>query len=601
MTLIDPESLFENVNEKSKLEKERDKILADFQAASQKQDELSKMISALNVKKADLAAHKRMLDNKIREIEAKEQQDQRDRDNLIKLQAEAEEIQKYHKRLEELIGEMYSWGQAREYQKEDIVSCIKCYMEGKQGFLNANDMSLGKTFEAICILQALKQIKPKARILWLTKLSLTISTPKEIKRWWPEASLITSAVAKNPAQRKIVLDMLNMGADFLVANYEFIKTTPELDNYHFDFLVIDEAHKLKGGANQGKPTDIWKATKKLKQNVDFCIFLTGTPMVNKSSEMWAYLNIFDEMRFPNLRQFERSLQIYKGYQMDHNANEKAAQTLQGILRGQMIRRTADEVGLELPEIVSETRELQMHPDQREAYDQMRTQFFIWLEEQTDEPLTSTSILAQLIRLRQINVWPDNIVFNQRDENNNIIKTQTLNIKQSSKIDEAMDIIDNCGDQIVVFSTFNEPLEEIRRRCGTSEYNLRCQVLNGTNSWNVGQIESDFQAGKIDVLCLNSAVGEGLNLQKDKSKWPGGARFGIMLDKWYSPARNDQCLRRIIRPGSSDKGVFYYLENERSVDAWINELNAIKQADFDSITSSKQLRPRDWKAYLKDKI
>lgn len=594
-----PVDIFKASSEIDRLRKEEEEILKEFNKATEKQEELIALNKALNQQKADLAAKRRILNQQIRDIEAKEARDKAEEDKLEKLKAEAKELEKYNQRLEDLCKDFAAWDSARQYQKEDLVVSIKAYLEGKSGILNANDMSLGKTFEAIVLLYALKQIKPEAKILWLTKASLTISTPMEIKRWWPECKLITSAIAKDKQARKFVLEMLDMGADFLVANYEFIKVTPELEKYKFDFLVIDEAHKLKGGANAGKPTDIWKATKKLVQNVEFSIFLTGTPMVNKSAEMWAYLNIFDETRFPNLRQFERALNIYRGYQASSYHTEKASETLQQILRGQMFRRTAEEVGLQLPDIQSETIMLQMSPAQRDAYDQMRQQFFIWLDEQGDEPLTATSILAQLIRLRQINVWPDNIVFKKKDGNGTVISEQVLNIKESAKIDEAMEIIDNCGDQIVVFSTFNEPLMEIKRRC--LELGITCETLTGANSDQVGHIEKEFQQQKIQVLCLNSAVGEGLNLQKDKSKWPGGARYGIMLDKWYSPARNEQCLRRIVRPGSTDKGTFYYLENERSVDSWINELNMTKQAEFDSITGNKTLRPKDWKNFLKDKL
>ena len=53
---------------------------------------------------------------------------------------------------------------------------------------------------------------------------------------------------------------------------------------------------------------------------------------------------------------------------------------------------------------------------------------------------------------------------------------------------------------------------------------------------MGDYETDFQAGKIDVLLINMAMGEGMNLHKDAAKWPGGARAVIMLDRWWNHAK-----------------------------------------------------------------
>lgn len=595
---------FTTFTEKDQLEQKKAKKLEEFHKLDdedaklrEEMNKLSMAMKVLNQKKADIAASIRQAQAEIQKLEERERLEKQEEERLAKLRDEAKELEKYHTMLEELTQDFPAWGVARAYQKEDILLTLKAYLEEKSGMLLSHDMSLGKTFIATILLYVMKQLNPDLRILWLTKKSLTISTPIEIKRWWPEANLITSALAKNAESRARILDLLDYGADFLVANYEFIKVAKEIENYEFDILVVDEAHKLKGGANPSGPTDIWKATKKLRQRVKFTIFLTGTPMVNRPEEMWAYLNIFDEERFPTVRQFERSLNTYRSYMELQNQTEKASALLQGILRGQMIRRTAEEVGLQLPPITPETIMLEMTPKQREAYNQMRDYFYIWLDQQEDEALTSTSILAQLIRLRQINVWPNNIKFEIKDKEGFITDTRYLMIPESSKIDEAMDIIDNVGDQIVVFSTFNEPLFEIQNRVGKKD----CEVLYGDNSWDVGRIEKQFQQGNTQVLCMNSAVGEGLNLQKDKSKWPGGARYGIMLDKWYSPARNDQCLKRIVRPGSNDRGTFYYLENTDSVDAWLNILNQEKQDSFDSITKNETLRPKNWKQYLKDKI
>ena len=573
------------------------KKLGELNHIHDEEAELFRKLNALKEKKIVVAGETQKLRTQIYELEREQRQADAEKEKLAKLRAEANEMEAYSLELDEMLKGYEAWDACRHYQKEDLAVTLKAIKDNRSGVINANDMSMGKTFEAILTMIVLQEMNPKAKFLWLTKDSLTVSTPGEIRRWWPKAKIVTSAVMQGKEQRNMLLDFLDMGFNILVANYEFVTSTPRIFETDFDYLIIDEAHKLKGGANPGGPTNIWKAVNKLSQNVTFSIYLTGTPMVNRPEEMWSYLHIFDPIRFPNLRQFQRQFNVFKSYT---DGTAQASTTLLQLLKGQMFRRTCEEVGLELPDIQKIPRIIKMLPKQREAYDQMLKFFYIWLEEQGDEPLTATAILAQLIRLRQINVWPDNIVFKIKDDDGNVIGESILNIKEGSKIDEAMDIIEELEEheQVVLFSTFNEPLVELERRIKAAGYT--CRTLTGENTWEVGQLEKQFQQGQIKVLLMNSAVGEGLNLHKDKTKWPGGARYGIMLDKWYSPARNEQCYRRIVRPGSTDKGAFYFLENENSVDTFINLLNEEKQASFDTITDSNAIR-HDWKQYLKGKL
>lgn len=581
-----------NISELEKVRIEREKTLSDYRAKEKEEQELLSLLNELRTQKDEVRRKGYLLRAKIDELEREETLRIQQEQELAALKLEAQSLQAYENKLEELCVDFPAWQRARPYQKEDLVFSLKCFLEGKSGLMNANDMSMGKTMEAVILLYVIKKLHPDWKILWLTKKTLTISSPKEIKRWWPEAYLVTSAAVNDVKGRNFVLEMVKLGADILVANYEFVRSTPKVKDVNWNVIVVDEAHKLKGGANPGGPTDIWVKVKELCLTSNFNIFLTGTPMVNAPEEMWSYLHIFDPVKFPKLRDFQNAFMEYRSFSRNFTMETKATKLLQNVLKGQMFRRSRFEVNLQLPPITEEVIELEMTPKQREIYDQMRLSFFVWLDENQDTALTATAILAQLTRLRQISVWPSNIRFKT------VQGERVLNVEESAKIDEAEEIIQRVNEQIVVFGTFNEPLFEIQRRC--QKMGISCQVLWGDNSHLVGQFESQFQNGKIQVLCMNSAVGEGLNLNKNPLQWEGGASYGIMLDKWWSPARNEQCLSRIVRPGSTDTGVFYYLENIRSVDAFINELLIEKKDSFESITESAAIRP-NWREYLENLI
>ncbi len=540
-----------------------------------------------------------------REIQAEEERQRLERlkiEEERRLRAEMLSMKEVDDEIRKLCEGFEAYDKAHPYQIEDVVSSINAYKAGKRGMLNANDMGMGKTFESAIVLYCMQKLLAetlgrKPKILWLTKKSLVTkeSTKKEIARWNPNWKTIQPVDGGSPAQREFVVEFYRDSdmADMFLANYEFVRTTPVAQTMKWDIIVVDEVHKLKGGANSNGPTNIWTSIKNLCVNAEYVLMLSGTPMVNAPEEMWSYLHIFNPEKFPDLKTFKKNFMEYKTIAGEFKLVVDANKLLEQVLKGQMIRRSAAEVGLQIPELNYEVVEIERTPAQDEAYKQMQNHFFVWLDEQQDKPLSAMAIIAQLTRLRQINVWPV-VNFTRTDENGYEV-TETLDIRESSKIDEAMDIIDNAQDQVIIFSTFNEPMYEIQRRCRLK--GLRCEIISGSEKHNF-DVEAEFQQGRINVLCLNSSMGEGLNLQKNPEHWPGGASYGIFLDLWWSPARNEQCIKRIHRQGSSIPVFIYELQNVPSVDQFIKAKNDEKNEQFNSIMESGEIRPAsEWKKLL----
>ena len=495
-----------------------------------------------------------------------------------------------------------AWEAARPYQIEDVVQIVHMYLTGMSGIMNANEMALGKTFETLVALKIICELHKREhgnlpRMLWLTKLSilLTGGTVKEAKRWFPELMIFAAKGSEPPAAKEMYFEVAASGGLCIITNYEAVKTTPAIQKIQWDILVMDEVHKLKGGAN-AKPSQIWTAVKDL--DCKFKIMLTGTPLVNRLEEVWSYLHIFDADLFPSSRQFTRQFAALRDLSGKLKFDMGSEKLLKDILRRRLIRRTAHEVGLQIPEEVYQDIFLEHNDEQGKIYRQMQERFFIWLEGQDETHLTANSILTQLIRLRQINVLPV-ANFKIRDEEGNVVGIEKLEVRDSSKLDEAVNIITQTNDQCIVGCNFNEPLEELALRLQVE--GLRPEIISSKYAQQMDKFEVGFQNGEIDVLLINLAMGEGLNLHKDSDKWSGGARAVIFLDKWYNNARNDQFKKRAIRPGkNTGEPVFVYnLQVENSVDAYIEELCAIKAEQFGNLTEDSGLRPTEgFKAHLK---
>jgi SNF2 family DNA or RNA helicase len=331
----------------------------------------------------------------------------------------------------------------------------------------------------------------------------------------------------------------------------------------------------------------------------FTFMLSGTPIVAQPEEMWSYLHIFAPDRFPTLRDFKRKYAGMQNIAGEYQWAVDAHKLLSQGMKGQMIRRRVDEVGIEMPELTEIIRTLEMTGQQRKLYDQLRKQFWIWLDEQEGKALTAMAIIAQLIRLRQINTWPAGIKLTDPDTK----KVTHLDLQESAKVDEAMDIITefiDAEESVVISCTFNGPLLEVQRRC--EELMIPCDVLTGETKDETGVYAERFRQNKGRVLCLNSAMGEGLNLHKMPDRWPGGSRVIVHLDKWYTPARNEQVERRIYRLGIKEGAIAYYLRCEESVDDFLDAILAERMEMIGSIVESDQVRPSgDWKSFLQGKI
>lgn len=585
----------------------RDKVIEVEVKYQTKHHEISAKILALRAQLDSLHTKQYEECKKLRD---KYDEDMARLNALRKQKAEEEANAAYEetaKLIKEICDDFAAWNMAREYQVEDVVRIVHQFLIGSTGVMNANEMSLGKTFESIIALYIIRilfeqKYGRKPTMLWLTKASIveTGGTKNEATRWDPTLKMFPLRGSDAKPVREMVFKMMGSGGSCVLTNYETLRTTPQARKVQWDLVVMDEVHKLKGGANANGATAIWSTVKDVVGTSKFIMMLTGTPLVNKVEEIWSYLHIFDPVVFPDARRFARQFSAFKDMSGKLQFSLQSERLLKDILKGRLIRRTAHEVGLQMPPVTYIDTVLPHNLEQGDIYQQMKKNFFVWLEGQ-DKPLTAMALLAQLTRLRQINVLPV-ATFKSTDEFGNETITK-LDVRDSSKLDEAVEIIQQTDDQVIVFCTFNEPLNELAFRLQVE--GLSSAVISSETTKSMSAFEIGFQNKEIDVLLINSAMGEGMNLHKDIAKWTGGARAVIMLDRWWNPARNRQCIARAVRP-ETDQSVkerepvmVYNLYCDGSVDYFIQALIDEKAAQFDSITEAKELRPAsEWRDMLK---
>lgn len=210
--------------------------------------------------------------------------------------------------------------------------------------LLADQMGLGKTVQAIGLINALPSIK---RTLVICPASLKINWKNEIMTW---------------SARPCTVHMINSKSEWIPAgiviiNYEQVpKFRTEIDNTPWDLLICDESHYLKNAKSQRTQLifghwddDPKKRIYPIKAARRLC--MTGTPVLNRPKELWTTVRALDRQGLgKDWHHFHTHYcGAYKdkfGWQLDGASNlEELNRRLK---LGIMLRRKKEEVLPQLP-------------------------------------------------------------------------------------------------------------------------------------------------------------------------------------------------------------------------------------------------------------
>lgn len=200
------------------------------------------------------------------------------------------------------------------------------------GALLADDMGLGKTRQALEVARHLN----KARTLIVCPGSVRFTWDKQVKQWLDQAPfVITKGTEASTAEA--------MHSKYLVTSYELAGKLHE--NYMPDFLIVDEAHNLRGRWAKRS-----KRLLELASIAQYKLALTGTPIWSRPRDLWMLLKILFKWRFGTAEEFDYA---YCGATINQwggreNKGSTRPDELKTRLNYVMVRREKKEVANQLP-------------------------------------------------------------------------------------------------------------------------------------------------------------------------------------------------------------------------------------------------------------
>ena len=537
------------------VENNRDALLAEYQAK----------LDTINQERARIISERDAIERGIGDIKFQQEKLKKSLDKTVEELQAKQRIKELEKKWVAVM-DSPEWATLFDYQKVGAK-----FMASIPKGLLADQMGLGKTrqiIEAIKLTDADFADTPQNHaVIWVTKKALMYSTLREFQKWAP--SRIVMVGDGTPAQKEFLAQIAyDQGAVFII-NYDAFhlrgkknggNNQSKILDIPWKRVITDEAHRYRNN-----DTHFFKNVKVLSNRAKQFYALSGTPIQNRPDDFWSILNMILPDRFPSKARFINEYCYSYGYQGTQNTFRSGHfDRLINQVKDYVIRRRKDEVELDLPDILLDERFVELTTAQRELYDDMRDKFGIWLDEQQEESLTATNVLAHFTRLMQLALYPKGVKITRSDGTE-----KHVTLDESAKLDEAMEIIEELlenEEKCVIFSRFNPVLHEIKRRVEAKEINGRrnrvAVITDSPPSHVVDQAIQDYDNGEVMVLCSNllGGLNEGQNLQS-------GSHV-IFMNMWWNPGVIEQCRDRMHRIGQMKNVEMHVIQAKDTIDAYI---------------------------------
>ncbi len=272
-------------------------------------------------------------------------------------------------------------------------------------------------------------------------------------------------------------------------------------------VVLDECHLIKNPNSLRS-----KACRKLAGKALAVIPLSGTPITHHTGDLWPTLFAMEPGAWPSRERFNiRYLDTVAGDYSDRvlGINAHTEPEFRMTLMGQMRRMAKADVLDQLPPKVYSTREVELPPAGRKAYDSMKEDMLATMAD--GQELPAMDALSQLLRLLQLACAEADIEITEETVDGEYgpeLKTHVhVELREGCwKADALMEILEERPDkQTVVFAPSRQLVELGATRAEKAGYRV-ARIVGGQTAADRTAQQDGFQAGEYDVLFATTQAG-----------------------------------------------------------------------------------------------
>ncbi|MFJ5772936.1 SNF2-related protein [Streptomyces sp. NPDC093094] len=439
----------------------------------------------------------------------------------------------------------------RDYQLRGLAWLDLMTSLGLGGCL-ADDMGLGKTVTVIAL--HLKRAR--------TEPTLVVCPASLLGNWQREITRFAPGV---PVRRFHGSERSLAGLDggFVLTTYGTLRSAaPALAEQPWGMVVADEAQHVKNP---------YSATAKALRTLPTParVALTGTPVENNLSELWALL----DWTTPGLLGPLKSFRARHARAVETGEDEEAAQRLARLVRPFLLRRRKSDPGIvpELPPKTETDHPVPLTREQAALYEAVVRESMAAIE--TAQGIARRGLVLKLLgALKQICDHP--ALYLKEEPGPTNTARQAARSGKLALLDELLDTLLSEDGSALVFTQYVGMARLITSHLAGRA--IPVDLLHGgTPVPERERMVDRFQSGATPVLVLSlKAAGTGLNLTR--------AGHVVHFDRWWNPAVEEQATDRAYRIGQTQPVQVHRLITEGTVEDRIADMLAAKRALADAV-------------------
>ncbi|MFI8809099.1 DEAD/DEAH box helicase [Micrococcus luteus] len=439
----------------------------------------------------------------------------------------------------------------RPYQEEGL-RWLAFLWEQDLGGILADDMGLGKTVQTLALFAHARQARPERPPFLVVAPSSVVSVwAAEAEKFTPD--LDVRVLDTTTRKRGTAVADEVAGADVVVTSYTLLRIDAgQYGGLDWGGVVFDEAQFLKNRAAK-----VHTVARDLR--APFRLAITGTPMENSLSDLWALLGVVVPGLFPSHRRFRETYVT----PIETGGDPERMAALRRRVRPFMLRRSKELVAKDLPSKQEQILQVELEPAHRKLYDRVlqreRRKVLGLLGDMDGNRFT---IFTSLTLLRMLALAPQ------------IVDDQYASVP-SSKLERFLDDLTEVigeGHRVIVFSQFTSFLRVIAEELDHLE--IEHAYLDGSTRGRADVIRG-FREGEAPVFLISlKAGGFGLTLTE--------ADYVFLMDPWWNPAAEAQAVDRAHRIGQERTVMVYRLVSEGTIEEKVLELQRRKAELFGAL-------------------
>jgi SNF2 family DNA or RNA helicase len=395
-----------------------------------------------------------------------------------------------------------------------------------------NDPGTGKTLSALWALDYLMQRGDVRRVLILCPLSIMHSA------WMGDINnsiIHRSAVVAHHAVSSRRIEMIQENYEIVIANYDGLNLiASEIKNDgRFDLVIVDE-----GNAYKNTQTRRWKALASIIKPDTYLWMMTGTPASQSPVDAYGLARLVNPGGVPKFQTAWRDkvmnkISMFK-WAPKADAKEQVFDALQPAIR------FSKEQCLDLPPVITMTREVAMTAQQNKYYRLLKEQLMFHAAGATISAVNAGVAINKLLQISCGAAYSDD--------------QEVIEFDCAPRLNVLQEILDETERKVLIFALFRSSISSIVSHLEKQGIAV-AQIHGDVSASKRGHIIHDFQTTPaVRVLVMQpQATAHGLTLT--------AADTVVFYGPLMSVEMYTQCIARADRKGQdSDKVTVVHIES-----------------------------------------